>query len=178
MKTTQRLLMLFIVVMAFASCTTLRTVSDFDKNIDFRGYKTYNFYDKGIARLKLNDLDKRRMLSAIESEMHAKGFIRAEKPDLLVNLVVVERERNEMYNYGSRYYGHGWGYPFWGLGMNYYVNQYKEGKIIIDFLDPKQKKIIWHGLGDGFNLDNYNKREERMRAGVKEILAPYPPKVS
>ncbi|QNR85501.1 DUF4136 domain-containing protein [Pedobacter riviphilus] len=105
MKTTQKLLMLFTVVLALAGCTTLRTASDYDKNVDLSGYKTYNFYDKGIARVKLNNLDKRRLIAAVESEMNAKGFTKSDRPDLLVNLVVVAREKTDVY--GPGYYG-GW----------------------------------------------------------------------
>lgn len=177
MKTFQKLLMLLTVVVAFAGCTSLRTASDFDKNINLNSYKTYNFYDKGIEKVRLNNLDKRRLLAAVEAEMNAKGFTKSEKPDLLVNLVVVARERTEIY--GPSYYGGwgwgwrgGWGSPFWGGGN--YVDQYREGTIIIDFLDPAKKILFWHGQGSGFNLDNFSKREQRLVKGVKEILAQYP----
>ena len=172
MKKALNILMLFTIVSALAACSSLRTASDFDKKADFSKYKTYDFYDKGIARLKLNDLDKRRMLEAIESQMNAKGFSKSNKPDLLVNLVVVGREVNEIYNNSPMW---GWGYPYWGRSMGM-VNQFTEGTIIIDFLDPIQKKLIWHGIGQGFNMDNFNKREERMQKGVSEILGQYPPK--
>jgi len=181
MRTAQKLLMLFTVVLALAGCTTLRTASDYDKNVDLGGYKTYNFYDKGIARVKLNNLDKRRLMAAVESEMNAKGFTKSDRPDLLVNLVVVAREKTDVY--GPAYYGGwGWGYGGWrggwgGWGSNY-VNQYIEGTIIIDFLDPAKKILFWHGQGSGFNLDNFNKREQRLYTGVKEILAQYPPNVT
>ncbi|RZK42063.1 MAG: DUF4136 domain-containing protein [Pedobacter sp.] len=59
-----------------------------------------------------------------------------------------------------------------GMGS---VNQYVEGTIIIDFLDPGKKILVWHGRGAGFNLDSFNKREQRLREGVSEILAQYPP---
>jgi len=178
MKTTKRILMLLTVVLALAGCSTLRTASDYDKTADLNSYKTYNFYDKGIARVKLNNLDKRRLMAAVETEMNAKGFTKSAKPDMLVNLVVVAREKTDIY--GPAYYGGwgwgwrgGWGSPFWG-GPNY-VNQYIEGTIIIDFLDPAKKILFWHGQGSGFNLDNFSKREERLNTGVKEILAQYPP---
>ena len=165
MKTAQKLLMLFTVVLALAGCTTLRTASDYDKDVDLRGYKTYNFYDKGIARIKLNNLDKRRLMAAVESEMNAKGFTKSDRPDMLVNLVVVAREKTDIY--GPGYYGGwgwgwrgGWGNPFWGGGT--YVNQYIDGTIIIDFLDPAKKILFWHGQGSG------------LYTGVKEILAQYP----
>ncbi|KLT67569.1 DUF4136 domain-containing protein, partial [Pedobacter sp. BMA] len=62
-----------------------------------------------------------------------------------------------------------------GWGGPNYVNQYMEGTIIIDFLDPAKKILFWHGQGTGFNLDSFSKREERLQTGVKEILAQYPP---
>jgi len=186
MKTVKTLLMLCTVILALSGCSSLRTASDYDKNVDFSGYKTYNFYDKGIARVRLNNLDKRRLMAAVEAEMNAKGFTKSDKPDLLVNLVVVAREKTDVY--GPAYYGGwgwgagwgwrgGWGSPFWAGGPGY-VNQYIEGTIIIDFLDPAKKILFWHGRGSGFNLDNLHKREERLYTGVREILAQYPPNVT
>ncbi len=185
MKTLKNLSMLVMVVAVLAGCSTLRTVSDFDKDVDLKSYKTFNFYDKGIERVRLNNLDKRRLVSAVEAEMIAKGFTKSDKPDLLVNLVVVAREKTDVY--GPGYYsgwgwGGGWGFrggwgsPFWGGGN--YANQYIEGTIIIDFLDPAKKILFWHGRGAGFNLDSFNKREARLITGVKEILDQYPPNVT
>lgn len=180
MRTIKHLLVLFAIGMVFAGCSTLRTASDFDKDVDFSGYKTYNFYDKGLEQLRLNDLDKRRLMAAVEAGLNAKGFVKVNKePNLLVNLVVVARQRTEMYNPG--FYG-GWG---WGMGMGWrnafwgggpgYVNQYMEGTIIIDLLDPAKKILVWHGSGTGFDMGNFRKREERLQMGVAEILAQYPP---
>ncbi|KQN35872.1 hypothetical protein ASE92_06940 [Pedobacter sp. Leaf41] len=182
MKTFKTLLMIFTVVFALTGCSSLRTASDYDKNVDFSTYKTYNFYDKGIERVRLNNLDKRRLMAAVEAEMNAKGFVKADKPSMLVNLVVVGREKTDVYNsgFGGWGWGGGWGWRGgwggwgWGGGPTY-VNQYIEGTIIIDFLDPDKKILFWHGRGSGFNLDNLNKREERLYTGVREILAQYPP---
>ncbi|MES2653897.1 MAG: DUF4136 domain-containing protein [Bacteroidota bacterium] len=180
METVKKLVMLLLVGIVFARCSTLQTVSDYDKNVDFSGYKTYGFYDKGLEKLRLNNLDKRRLMAAVETEMNTKGFTKSSTPDLLVNLVVVAKERADYYSpgfYGGWGWGRGWGWgsPFWGGGSGY-VNQYREGTIIIDFLDPAKKILFWHGRGVGFNLDSFNKREERLQVGVSEILAQYPPK--
>lgn len=180
MKTIKQFLMLFAIGIALAGCSSLRTASDYDRDVDFSGYKTYNFYDKGLAQLRLNNLDKRRLMSAVEAGMNAKGFVKVDQqPNLLVNLVVVARQRTEMYNPGF-YGGWGWGWgmgwrnPFWGAGPGY-VNQYMEGTIIIDLLDPAKKILVWHGSGTGFDMTNFRNREERLHAGVAEILAQYPP---
>lgn len=158
-------------------CASLNVVSDFDREADFKSYKTYGFYEKGLAKITVNDLDRKRLMRAVDAEMLAKGFSKADKnPDLWVNLVVVKRERVDVYNNGFMgpwgWRAWGWG-PYWGGPMNY--DRYEEGTIIIDFLDPKTKMHIWHGRGMGFNLDNFKNRDERINEGVKEILAQYPP---
>ncbi|RZK38695.1 MAG: DUF4136 domain-containing protein, partial [Pedobacter sp.] len=111
MKNLKMLMLLFTIGIVMAGCSSLRTVSDYDKDVDFGVYKTYSFYDKGLERLKLNNLDKRRLMAAVEAEMTAKGFTKSSNPDMLVNLVVVTRERVDMYDNG--FYG-GWGWGRWG----------------------------------------------------------------
>jgi len=176
MKTLKRIFVLSSIVMVLASCSSLQTVSDYDRSADFSGYKTYNFYEKGLERLKVNNLDKRRLMAAVEQNMNSKGFVKADKPDILVNIIVVSKERTEVYPsypafYGGWGWGMGWRSPYWG-GSNY-VDRYSEGIIDIDFLDPAKKILVWHGRGYGFNLDDYRKREERLQKGVMEILSQY-----
>lgn len=169
-----------VVAVLLSACTSLRVASDFDKDVDFKNYKTYNFYEKGLEKLEVNGLDKKRMMAAVDTEMQAKGFTKTANPDLFVNLVVMKRERTDVYDNG--FYspwgwrgGWGWGWgPYWGGGMRSF-DRYQEGLFIIDFLDPKTKMHVWHGRGDGFNLDSFKNREERINEGVKEILAQYPP---
>lgn len=169
-----------VVAVLLSACTSLRVASDFDKDVDFKNYKTYNFYEKGLEKLEVNGLDKKRMMAAVDTEMQAKGFTKTTNPDLFVNLVVMKRERTDVYDNG--FYspwgwrgGWGWGWgPYWGVGMRSF-DRYQEGLFIIDFLDPKTKMHVWHGRGDGFNLDSFKNREERINEGVKEILAQYPP---
>lgn len=182
MKTIKQLGGFLVMGILLAACSSLRVASDFDREVNFSSYKTYNFYEKGLEKLELNGIDKKRMLAAVDAEMQAKGFTKAEKPDLLVNLVIMKRERTDIYDngfYGGPWGWRGWGWgmgwgPFWGGGMRT-ADRYQEGMFIIDFLDPKTKMHVWHGRGDGFNLDSFRNREERINTGVKEILAQYPP---
>jgi hypothetical protein len=75
------LLMLFIV-----SCSSVKVLSDYDKEANFNNYKTYAFYKTGIDKAQISDLDKKRILRAIETEMAAKGYTLSENPDLLVSI--------------------------------------------------------------------------------------------
>ena len=60
--------------------------SDYDINADFTKYKTFGFQKSGIDKVEISDLDKKRILRAIDSEMTKKGFTKSETPDLLINI--------------------------------------------------------------------------------------------
>src|SRR5690554_1930512 len=92
------LTLLFLV--SVMSCTSVRVASDYDKEVDFSKYKTFAFYKPGIDKAEINDLDKRRMLRAIESELLAKGFTKSESPDLLVSIFTKSREKVNIYQSG------------------------------------------------------------------------------
>src|SRR5690606_40369597 len=93
------------------SCSTVRVTYDYDRATDFNTYKTYNFHQKGIDKLELNDLDKRRILNAIDAQMTAKGFAKTDaSPDLYINVLASSKEK---INIDNGYYGGYWG-PYYG----------------------------------------------------------------
>ena len=50
-----------------------------------RFYTTYAFFKPGIDEVEISDLDKKRILKAIESELDGKQLTKSETPDLLIN---------------------------------------------------------------------------------------------
>ncbi|WP_034259433.1 DUF4136 domain-containing protein [Altibacter lentus] len=165
------LLLLFVV----ASCSTVRVATDYDREANFSTYNTYAFYKPGIDKAKISDLDKKRILRAIDTELMAKGMNKSESPDLLVSIFTKERERVDVYNNN---FGFGWGWnPWWfGNGYNTSVSTRTEGTLYIDLIDAKTNELVWQGMGTS-NLvtRDIDKKEERIRKIVNEILAKYPP---
>lgn len=163
--------LLFIISAFFiTSCSTVRVTHDFDRGTDFNAYKTYNFHQKGIEKLELNDLDKRRIVQAIDNEMKAKGFTKVEtSPDLLLNVLASSKEK---INIDNGYYGWGYG-PYWGSPSRVY--QYTSGTIIVDIVDDKNNKLIWQGAGSGLNVSDLERKAEDIPDAVAEILAKFPP---
>ena len=98
------LLLLFVVT---TSCSSVRVATDYDKQVNFNDFKTFAFYKTGIDKAEINDLDKRRILRAIETELLAKGFTKSENPDLLVSIFTKSREKVNVYNNGYGPYGYG-----------------------------------------------------------------------
>ncbi|MEY8020909.1 DUF4136 domain-containing protein [Muriicola sp. SD30] len=168
-----------------SSCVSVRVIADYDRNADFNTYKSYAFYKTGIDKAQISDLDKKRILRAIENEMANKGFVKSENPDLLVSIFTKERERVDVYNNAGWGWGWGWG-PGWGYwnpwlwggpGWGNNISTRTEGSLYIDLIDTSSKELIWQGRGVGTlnNTGNIEKKEERIRQFVSQILEKYPP---
>jgi hypothetical protein len=168
------LAMLFLVT----SCSSVRVAADYDKNANFNSYKTFAFYKTGIDKAEISDLDKRRILRAIEAELFAKGYTKSENPDILVSIFTKEREKINVYNNGFGPYGYGWGWSPWYWINNYSVSSSTEGTLYVDLIDAKKKELVWQGMGSGYISQNMEKKEERIKEFVSKIMEKYPPGVS
>ena len=160
------------------SCGSMVSVNaDYDKKVDFSVYKTFAYYKTGIDKLEISDLDKRRILNAIDQQMLAKGFTKSDNPDLLINLFTKSREQVNVNQFNAGWgYGWGWGWnPYMMGGRQTTVTTSTEGTLYIDFIDAKKKEMIWQGEGTGALNKNTNRKEERINEFVTQILSQYPP---
>ena len=169
---------LLILALAFSSCSSVKVVADYDKQVNFNEFKTFAFYKPGIDKAEISDLDKRRILRAIEGELIAKGFTKSENPDLLISIIASSREKIDVYN---NFYGAGWG---WGWNPYFYgnyntVSTSTEGVLYIDLINANNKELVWQGQGIGYlNVSsNIDKKEARIKEFVKTILEKYPPEM-
>ena len=174
MKILKLLFLLCLVILT--SCSSVKVVSDYDTKVDFTSYKTFAFYKKGIDKASVSDLDKKRIMRAVEAELVAKGFSKSANPDILVSIFTKSREQVNVSdnNVGI---GWGWGYNPWFYGRtNININQYTEGTLFIDFIDKKTNELIWQGIGSGaMKMSNIEKKEERINEFVYKIISTYPP---
>lgn len=172
MKTLKLVSVLFIAT--FYACSSVRVNADYDKKATFTTYKTYAYLKSGIDKAEISDLDKKRILYAIDEEMATKGFTKSEHPDVLISIFTKETERVAIY----QNYGWGWGWnPYWGMGMNRStVTTTPEGTLFINIIDAKNKELVWQGEGSGYITKKTEKKETRIKEFVTKILAQYPPK--
>ncbi len=176
-KAMKKVLTLLAVITLLVSCQTVRVSQDYAIGTEFNNYKTYAFFKKGIDEAKISELDKKRILRAIDTEMSAKGFVKSENPDIMVSIFTDSKERVDVYNnnWGWGFgYGWGWGGGFWGNNRNS-VNRTTEGILYIDLIDAKKKELIWQGVGKAPLKSTPEEKVERTNEIVKEILTQYPP---
>lgn len=173
MKTTYFIPVLLLFV--FASCSTVRVASDYDTNANFSGYNTYAFFKPGIDKAEVSDLDKKRILRAIDEELANKSLQKSESPDIIISFFTKAEERIDVYqnHYGwGGHWGWGWGHPWYGNS----VSKTTEGTLYIDIIDAKSNELVWQGVGTAPLIkENMEKKEERIRLIVAEILKKYPP---
>ncbi|WP_100615034.1 DUF4136 domain-containing protein [Confluentibacter citreus] len=187
MKNVFKTVPLLVVLFVVTSCSSVRVATDYDKNANFGAYKTFAFFKNGIDKAEINDLDKRRILRAIETELLAKGFTKSENPDLLVSIFTKSNQRVDVYNNNWGMGGWGWGGfgpwgmggfygPGWGWGWNQpNVSTSTEGVLFVDLLDANKKELVWQGMGTGFLSRNMEQKEERIKEFVSKIMQKYPP---
>ena len=173
-----RISLLLALAVVATSCSTVRVAADYDREIDFSTYKTYAFYKPGIDQVQVSELDKKRILRAIDANLSAKGLTKSENPDMLVSFFTKERERVDVYN-DNFGYGWGWGWgPYWG---GYWggttVSSSTEGSLFIDFIDAQKNQLVWQGVGTATLITNGNieKKEARINKIVSEVILKYPP---
>ncbi|WP_353150192.1 DUF4136 domain-containing protein [Flavobacterium sp.] len=161
------------------SCSSVYVNTDYDKKANFESYKTYAYNKSSIDKLEISDLDKKRILYALDAAMPTKGFSKSENPDVLINVFTKERERVNVYNnmgWGPGW-GLGWGWGIgWGMGMGFtQTTTTPEGTLYIDIVDAKTKELVWQGIGTGYLTTNFEKKDERIAEFVSKILEKYPP---
>ncbi len=187
MKRLIQKLPILLLAVVLTSCSSVKVVSDYERNAEFDSYKSFAFFKPGIDKAEINDIDKRRILRAIESQLTARGFSKSEDPDLLVSIFTKSNQRVDVYNnmWGAGAWGWGWGGfgPGWGWGgfgpgwgwNQPQVSTRTEGLLYIDLIDADKKELIWQGQGRGALPRNLNKKEARINEFVAEVLEQFPP---
>jgi len=174
MKILRKLMIVSLVVIGFSSCASIDVATDYDREANFDQYKTYAFYKPGIDKAEISDLDKKRILRAIDFELSKKGMLKSEDPDMLVSIFTQTKEKVNIYqdNFG---YGWGWNPYFWGGAGRTTSYTNIEGTLFIDLIDEGRNELVWQGLGTGILSKKMEKKEEKIREIVEEILEQFPP---
>jgi Domain of unknown function (DUF4136) len=164
-----------LAISIFNSCSSVFVNTDYDKKANFSTYKTFAYNKTSIDKLEISDLDKKRILYAIDEVMPSKGFTKSETPDIIISIFTKERERVDVYNnmgfgFGG---GYGWG-PNFGMNFSRGITS-QEGTLYIDIADAKTKSMVWQGTGTGYLTTNADKKDARTMEFVTKILEKYPP---
>ncbi len=167
------LLLMASALLLITSCSPFRVRTDYSETANFTAFKTYQFR---VDDLKLNDLDKDRVLNEVAKNLQSKGLSASQNPDLIVNLKASHKRVHDV-TIEPSFGMYSWGRPFgWGIGMSRaWTSDYNQGELQIDIIDAKTNKLVWQGIGNGINVDSSKAKQKQIPEIVAEIMANYPP---
>jgi hypothetical protein len=174
-------LSLLLLLVAAAGCSTVYDVQfDYNTKTDFANLKTYNWMPLP-EKADIDSFNVARVKKAVNTDLQAKGLsLAADNPDFLIAEHLGKETKVSVMDWGYDYgpYAGYWG-GYWGPG-GVSTYQYEEGSLILDFVDPQTKQLIWRGsakaqVGD---VGTPEKREALINEAVKKILKNFPPPTS
>lgn len=172
-------LALVLVLALSAACQTGPTIrSNVDPSADFSHYKTYEFLENGEAgKPGYQSFAAQYLTAAIARELEARGLKHQENADVLVNFHVQSKDKIDVTQSPSAYYGYRGGMYGWGSGVNTttYVDSYTEGTLNIDVVDRAQHRLLWEGIAVGRISEKTQKNlQPTIDAVVKQVFERFP----
>ena len=180
--------------LALTACSTVKVSTDYDQSADFTALKGFNWLPESAKVEKENAyLNNRimdvRITKAIDKQLVVQGFSFSTAPDFYVNYSITSEKKTNIRTYDN-YSGYG---PSWGWGIGYghrgmslsahtetRVDEYQQGSLVIDVIDPTSLELIWRGIGSKRLPESTDAAEmDKLVANVvKNILSKFPPKAS
>jgi len=170
-----------IVLAGCASGPDIR--ADYDKAADFGKYRTYGFVAQaGTDSGDFKSLSTQMLQGAASREMEARGYRRADNPDLVINFKGKLEEKTDIESVPAPYYGPGWGYGGWygapwgGYGgTEVTTRRYNVGTLVMDVVDREKRQVVFQGgLEDVVTKEMLKNREQSINTAVAQIFAKYP----
>ncbi|MGI9526313.1 MAG: DUF4136 domain-containing protein [Weeksellaceae bacterium] len=165
----------FMLLVFITSCSTAYVASDYDREVNFRQYKTYNFY-ANINWKDMNEFNRNAMLNAIRTELQKDGLKQSDNPDLWIDILVDEKlvkRQTGSVGLGSGSYGRGMSV---GMSVGIPISTKKMQKnYMIEMVDAKNEHLVWQGVYEkdaSVRADN----QAVIQQAVEKLLAQFPPK--
>ncbi len=169
-------LLLFIGI----GCMPVRVV-DYQKKteVDLKSYKTYSYYNIEEPEIKGQYFEANLVLlkKAIDTEMKKLGYTLHESgSDLIINIGVsveekVQTRETDFRTDGMQYMGQR---NYQWESQEVEVDRYKEGTIVLDFIDPVKRQLVWQGSVAGTTTDNRKKIESRINTAIANLFKKFP----
>ena len=176
-------LALSISALILSSCSSIKVTTDYDRTVDFSAYKTYDFLEIA-ANTTINELNQRRIISAIENNLNSKGLTKSDNPDLHINIYGIVEQKQDVSATTDYWGGYGRHWGYYGYGSTWStttvnVYDYEVGTLIIDMVDNKKDILIWEGTGSKTlgSTTNPEQVEANINEAVNKILEKFPPGV-
>ncbi|TLX74105.1 DUF4136 domain-containing protein [Labilibacter sediminis] len=178
-------LIAIISIALLASCSSYKTMVDYDSSKDFSEYNTFT-YIKNQKHRSVKSLYSKRVEDAITEQLSTKGLNQTESADLLVKTDFKVKKKKYMYSsttgfgYYPGYYYHGryhrYAYSRGFTTTTRSIETYPEGTLMITIIDRDLREVVWQGIAKGaFSKKDLD--DKMVNKLIAEVMKDYPPPV-
>ena len=135
------------IVIFLGGCSpTIRTYFDYDKEDNIHSYGTFKWEAESPTEIRSNplyysELNDKRIKAAANDILKVKGYVLTEQnPDLTLHYHIVVEERSVL---SPDPYGYMYGDYFMRPRSDVFT--YREGTLILDFMNATSKTLVWRG---------------------------------
>jgi hypothetical protein len=154
-----------------------------DESFDFASVRNFDFVPvPSTDGQAYESLETNYLRSAMTRELEARGMQLGSNPDVLVNFSISTQEKVRSrsvpsmggyvgaYDYYDDVY-----YDGWARTHETRIDQYTEGQLNIDVIDPVGRRLVWQGSTSG-RLTNEMLANARttLNEAVTEIMGAFP----
>jgi hypothetical protein len=166
-------------VIALAGCSTVEIDTHYRRDLDDRANRSFDWIpaQAGVEpSAGIRDPAVRQLVrDTIEQLLTARQFVKAAPgttPDFLIAVHGSVRGRIEVQRHGYAYGRGGYGmFPAAG-GPAIELRQYREGTIVVDFIDAGTRELFWRGAAT--NTFTPGAGRAAIREALVKLLAAYP----
>ncbi|MES2773557.1 MAG: DUF4136 domain-containing protein [Bacteroidota bacterium] len=165
----------------FFSCSGIKIKGvETAENVNFRSYKTYNFYEvvaKGDTIPFVFNQRVGMLKSAVAAELNKKGFVQtADNPDLFINIGIhVTRElqtRDTQFGQDGPFYMGQRNYTWKSKTIE--TGYYRNGAVTIHVVDAHQVRLVWQGTAESIVPAKDSQLQEEIKNGMARLFTQFP----
>lgn len=170
--------------MLLAPCGQAQSVKiDFDRNFDFSKvhryeWRTHPIFEKHPELRDQYSTAIQLVMNATNQQLMKRGYQSVgDKPDVFLTFFVTGRDVSKTYtDFVGPSAGYGWyGWyapPVWTVTR---TEQYLEGTLLMDMVNPKDTQLIWRASATD-TIKDFRNRDKNVDSAVKKIFNKFPPK--
>jgi uncharacterized protein DUF4136 len=162
---------------ALSACSSISVSTDWDRSADLTSLRTFAwmpYAPDAPHPFAGNTIVEKRVTEAVERDLGAKGIRRDDRsPSFRIAMHTLTRDVLNVTTWPS--WGYGWhGHPTGAWGDQVEVNQYTEGTLVLDFVDPASQNLLWRGVARSA-IDGSTGSPEFVDEVIGKLLAEFPP---
>ena len=172
-------LFLFSTILAMSACNGVQVRTLVAPDADFSGRTTFRLMrapkQRGSAQLSSTDpmlensITYRGVRAELRKALESKGYQYSEdNASMDVAYYATAQQKLDVRTWD---YGYGWR-RFWGGRTE--VDEYEEGSVVVDVVDPSTHELLWRGQGRAVVSTDPDEYARQLAKAADAIIAKFP----